>query len=168
MMQLRFISLLCLCIYILSACSTTPRALPLPTRTITETKIVQSYPELPELKPVPALNLTSFTWDYPRNMQEWVPKSTSKCLSVPDAQRDNSFWERCGEHPPLANSNIFMGLDDGEFKKFQLNWAKLRARLQQYKARIDEVNRQRAEWRSNAEAERVKLQDLQKKQKKGE
>jgi len=158
-----FLSML-VAVYLLTGCASTPKPLPVPTRTIISTKVVQEYPEFPNLKPLPPLNLAAFNWDYPRDMTKWIPQSKKKCLSVPDSKRDNAFWERCGEHPPLQNSNIFMGLNDGQFKRFQLNWAKIRARLQQYKARITEVNNQRTEWRKKAKAANEKMQALQQEQ----
>ncbi|MDQ6961588.1 MAG: hypothetical protein Q9M28_03530 [Mariprofundaceae bacterium] len=156
-----------LVIFTLSACASAPKPQPLPTRTITKTKIIQEYPEFPDIKPLPSLNLSSFSWEYPRDPGKKIPRSTEKCLSVADAERDDAFWERCGEHPPQIDSNIFMGLGDKDFKTFQLNWVKIRAQLKRYRSRIEEVNRQRQEWRRKAEVERNKRTKLQEAQSEG-
>jgi len=151
----------------LNGCVSSPTQ-SLPVRTITKTEIIQEYPEFPNMKPLPPLNLEAFSWEYPRDPTKNVPKSIERCLSVPDSERNNAFWERCGEHPPQIDSNIFMGLSDKDFRTFQLNWTKLRARLKQYRARIKEINRQRTEWRQKAEEERQKYLQLQNKQNQGE
>jgi len=121
---------------------------------VTMTEVKRSYPELPDVKPLPPLNLLPFEWDYPRDMSKVVPKSTKKCFSIPIEERKNAYWDQCGENPPLLDSNIFMGLDSQSFKTMQINMEKIKARLLQYKARIEEINKQRAEWRSKAESER--------------
>lgn len=52
-----------------------------------------------------------------------------------------------------------------DFETFLVNNEKIRARLLQYKARIDEINRQRAMWRQkNAETQQKLLSDPTEKQ----
>ncbi|MCB1936131.1 MAG: hypothetical protein KDF59_09330 [Nitrosomonas sp.] len=139
---------------------TTPSQVP-----IVKTDVVRVYPDLPDIEPLPPLTLMPFEWDYPRDTTKRVPKSTSKCLETPGQQRDESYWERCSEHPPLGNSNIFMGFSREDFETFLVNNEKIRARLLQYKARIDEINRQRAMWRQkNAETQQKLLSDPTEKQ----
>jgi len=133
---------------LISACTTTQQA------PIVKTEVIRVYPELPAIEPLSPLTLMPFEWDYPRDTTRRVPKSISKCLETPEQQRDESYWERCGENPPLTKSNIFMGLSREDFETFLVNNEKIRVRLLQYKARIDEINRQREMWRQkNTEAQ---------------
>lgn len=136
----------------LTACSVTPQT------PIVEKEVVHAYPDLPDIEPLPPLTLIPFEWDYPRDTTKRVAKSTRKCLETPTPQRDEAYWERCGENPPLPNSNIFMGLSRDDFETFLVNNEKVRARLLQYKTRIDEINRERATWRQrNSEAQKKLL-----------
>lgn len=52
---------------------------------------------------------------------------------------------------PRIDEHIFVGLDQENFERLNINLARLRATIAGYRARIDEVNRQRAEWRRQAE-----------------
>ncbi|KKL76562.1 hypothetical protein LCGC14_2043620, partial [marine sediment metagenome] len=79
------------------------------------------------------------------------------CKRVPEADRDNAFWNKCGEHPIVTKSNIFIGFDQTNWNIIIENFAKLREQLFKYQKRIEEVNRQREAWREKAEAERQRL-----------
>jgi len=119
---------------------------------VTKTDVVRVYPEMPPLKPLPPLNLQPFSWDYPRDITKKIPKSTKKCLDVPDDKRVGNYWDRCGIHPPLYDSNIYMGLTQMDYGTLQINFGKLKTRILQYEFRIKEVNKQRLEWiRKNKE-----------------
>jgi len=143
---------------LLSACAATSEP------PIVKTDVVRVYPELPDIEPLPPLTLIPFEWDYPRDKTKRIPKSTNECLKIPEQQRDNSYWDRCGENPPLSDSNIFMGLSRDDFETFLINNEKIKARLLQYKARIDEINQQREMWRKkNLEAQQKMLPDSPKK-----
>lgn len=136
----------------IAACGTTQQV------PIVKTEIIRVYPDFPAIEPLPPLTLMPFEWDYPRDTTKRVSKSTGKCLETPEQQRDEAYWERCGEYAPLTNSNIFMGLSRKDFETFIVNNEKIRARLLQYKARIDEINRQREMWRKeNAKAQQKLL-----------
>jgi hypothetical protein len=50
----------------------------------------------------------------------------------------------------LPNSNIFLGFDQANWEAFQENWERIKARDAMWRARIDEVNRQRREAREKA------------------
>lgn len=86
---------------------------------------VQAWPELPDIDH-PRFDPVPFKWDMPRD-------SAGK---------------------PLADGKIFVGLDQENFERLGLNLERLRITLSGYRARVDEVNRQRAEWRQKADEAR--------------
>lgn len=53
---------------------------------------------------------------------------------------------------PILNSNIFLGLTQDGYETYLENMAKLEARERMWRARVDEVNRQRAAEASAAPA----------------
>jgi len=108
------------------------------------------YHELPPIEAPPQPNLQPVVWDIPRDITRRVVRNTTDCLRVPESQRNDAFWRRCGSFAPQPNSNLFIGLDQQNFEALQLNLEQLEARDRMWRNRIDEVNRQRAEWRQRA------------------
>lgn len=107
-------------------------------------------PNLPDIVPVPKPNLIPWKHDVPRDMSKMVVANTAACKRVPKAQQNASFWNRCGIHPPLENSNIYVGFDQTNWGIVVENFAKLRETLYLYKLRINEVNTQRRKWRGES------------------
>ena len=116
-----------------------------------------SYPEFPNVQPVSPVNLIPWQADIPRDMTKTVVKNVTSCVKVPEDERDNAFWNRCGEHPIITNSNIYMGFDLLNWNIIIENFAKLREQIFKYQKRVEEVNRQREAWRIKAEAERLRV-----------
>lgn len=116
-----------------------------------------SYPEFPNVQPVFPVNLIPWQADVPRDLTKTVVKNVTLCKKVSEEDRDDAFWNRCGEHPIVTNSNIFIGFDQINWNIIIENFAKLREQLFKYQKRIEEVNRQREAWRVKAEAERQRM-----------
>jgi len=135
-----FIAILLALAFLFSSCASKATV-------VTKTKLDVVYPELPEIKPLPDMSLIPFRWDYPRDMSRLAPKSSKKCLETPDVERNGVYWETCGENPPMLNSNIFIGFDQDNFRKFEIYMKKIKARLIQYKERLRIINKQREKWR---------------------
>lgn len=123
----------------LGACQTTDQ----PLRIINQT----SYPNQADIVLPPGLELEAITFDIPRDLSQQIIKNTPECLAVEAASRTRTFWEQCGQYKALENTNIYVGLDRANFEKLRNNLRKLQVRDQQYQARIEEVNRQRRDWR---------------------
>jgi hypothetical protein len=118
-----------------------------PTVTV-DHKITNVYPNLPDLEPVKKQPLDSWNVDVARDMS--VPlkvKNTTECLSVKKEKQDDEFWAKCGEHPPLEKSNIYLGFDQDNWNKVVGNFAKLKTMISEYESRMEMINKQRAEWR---------------------
>jgi len=115
-----------------------------------------SYPEFPNVEPLLPLNVIPWQADVPRDMTKTVVKNLTACKKVPEEDQDDAFWNRCGEHPIVTNSNIFIGFDQLNWNIIIENFAKLREQLFKYQNRIEEVNRQRGAWRVKAEEERLR------------
>ncbi len=116
-----------------------------------------SYPEFPNVQPVFPVNLIPWQADVPRDMTKTVVKNLTSCKKVPENEQDDAFWNRCGEHPIVTNSNIFIGFDQTNWNIIIENFAKLREQLFKYQKRVEEVNRQREAWRVKAEVERQRM-----------
>ncbi len=118
-----------------------------------------SYPEFPNVEPLLPLNVIPWQADVPRDMTKTVVQNLTTCKKVPEEEQDDAFWNRCGEHPIVTNSNIFIGFDQTNWNIIIENFAKLREQLFKYQKRIEEVNRQRESWRVKAEEERLRLSE---------
>ena len=138
---------------LLPGCSSTRLTNPEPVTTV---RVVQttSYPELPDI-PLP-IEPVLLPWEYavPRDLSRMEPKSTADCERVPDKERDDAYWTRCGEHPVVRDSNVLFGFDQRNWNILLSNFSKLREYIFQLKARIDLANQSRSEWRQRAEDER--------------
>lgn len=136
-------------------------SLPKPTSTI---RVINTnvYPEMPDIEPVDDPNLAPFQADVPRDLSVLSVKNLTACrvdtiedpdrpwVILPTEEQSSNWWSRCGEHPVVPDSNIFLGFDQDNWYIIVENFAKLKEALHRYKARIDEINRQRAEWRRKA------------------
>lgn len=131
-----------------AGCASTPKP-----ETVVERVAVPTYPNLPNLEPPKGFEAEKFKLDVPRDMSAApVVKPTAECKAVTAAKRDDAFWKRCGEQPPLANSNIFIGFDEFNYHLFEDFLATRAKKDAAWQARIDEVNRQREEWRKKNDA----------------
>lgn len=130
------------------------------------------YPELPDIEPVEAVNLIPWVADVPRDTSVLSVVSTVACRSVgthedpdhpgvilPDESQSDSWWTRCGEHPILPNSNVYIGFDQQNWNIIQEDFAKLRETIFRYQKRLEEVNNQRQRWREKAEKERTRVNE---------
>lgn len=147
-----------------------------------------SYPQFPNIEPLPPVAILPWTHDLPRDTTIVSVKNLTDCRRVkvgrdeatgktkykklelfspedkpyvilPVEEQTTSWWRKCGENPILPNSNIFVGFSQIEWNIVIENFAKLRERIWQYRQRMIEVNRQRQEWRDKAEQERLRLTD---------
>ena len=130
-----------------------------------------SYPEFPNIEPLPPVDVLPWKHDVPRDMTVFSVKNTTVCRKVetytpedkpyvvlPKEQQTEEWWSKCGEHPPLPDSNIFIGFSQDQWNILIENFAKLRERVWQYKQRIDQVNKQRDDWRKKADEERMRIE----------
>ncbi len=114
-----------------------------------------SYPDLPDLPPVDPLNLNNPQYDLPRDLAaEPVVKNLSTCINVPEDERNRAFWSRCGESPVISDTNIYRGFDYDNWIMYLENMNRIREYIKQYQDRIDQVNKQRQQWRELNEAEK--------------
>jgi hypothetical protein len=131
-----------------------------------------SYPEFPDITPLPELNILAYKPDLPRDLNELSVISSTKCrnkkiktkpredkpyIIVPVETQSSEWWRRCGENPIFPESNIYIGFDQIQWNIIINNATKLKERIGQYKQRIAEINSQRREWREKAAAERTRL-----------
>ncbi|MGD8589763.1 MAG: hypothetical protein PVG22_13130 [Chromatiales bacterium] len=132
-----------------------------------QTVIVEKtvYPELPPISHPPALQLTACEWQKPVRMDELVLVNGKtyrgkKCSEYTDDERRaiTGFETNCMEHPLDTQSNIVFGFDEDGWNCFRVNMTAIRTLLEQYKFRLDMVNKQRAEWIEKNTAEKEKKQ----------
>ena len=131
-----------------------------------------SYPEFPNIEPLPPVAVLPWEHDLPRDTTIVSVKNITACRKVetyspedkphvvlPKEEQSIGWWKKCGENPISPDSNIFIGFTQTEWNIVLENFAKLRERIWQYRQRIIEVNRQRQEWRDKVEQERIRLSD---------
>ena len=159
--------------FLLAACETnTAREF----RPQTTVRVINSmtYPEFPNVEPLPPINVLPWRHDMPRDVNIVSVKNITACRKVetfspedaphvvlPVEEQPVSWWKKCGENPIFPDSNIFIGFSQVDWNIILENFAKLRERNWQYKQRIIEINRQREAWREKAEAERIRIENLQ-------
>ncbi len=137
----------------LAGCNAMRVSVPEPVTTV---RVIQttSYPELPDIQlPVEPVLLP---WEYevPRDLSRLQPKNTPDCERVPDKERDDAYWARCGERPVIRDTNVLFGFDQRNWNIMLSNFSKLREYIIQLKARVDLANESRREWRQRAQDER--------------
>lgn len=132
---------------------------------VTTVRVVQttSYPELPDIQMPIEPELLPWEYEVPRDMSRIEAKKTAECEHVPDKERDKAFWDRCGEHPVIRDTNILFGLDQRNWNILLTDLAKLREYIVQLKSRIDLANESRQEWRRKAEEERRRIEEERRK-----
>lgn len=139
-------------IFLLTGCVTDGAFEPKTTVTLVNTEI---FPEFPDIAPLQPLDLIPWAADVPRDPSKVTVKNITKCIKVEENKRDKSFWNRCGENPIVEGSNIYLGMDQVNWNVMVENFAKLKERLQQYEARMKEINKQREKWRIQADERRA-------------
>lgn len=121
-------------------------------------QVKTNYPELPDMDIPPNVNLLPWKHDLPRDTtKEMIVKKLTTCLKVPKADRVKSnteFWARCGEFPVIIDTQLFIGFDQENWSIILENFTRLKLRNYQLRQRLNEVNRQRDEWRKKAEEQR--------------
>lgn len=125
----------------LAGCATVPQ------NSTPATTVIVKYPELPPIPIPPMPTLKPFKFDIPRDMSRWEVKNTTKCKSVPEEQRDEKFWTECGIHPPIPNTNIFLGFDRENYENLIHDLIVLKEHILTLEKLLQEVNKQREEWR---------------------
>ena len=162
-MKLNNILPIALVSFILVGCGATkPTA---PVRVITAT----SYPELPNIEPLPPVALIPWKHDMPRDLNASSVKNITKCRKVetkinehkpyvvePVEKQPDKWWAECGENPIVPKSNIHIGFDIENWNIILEDFYKLKERTWQYEQRLTEINKQRQKWRDDADAERAK------------
>ncbi len=137
----------------LMGCNSMRLSVPEPVSTV---RVIQTttYPELPDIQLPAEPVLLPWEYEVPRDLSRIVAKSTPDCEKVPDKERDDAYWARCGERPVIRDSNVLFGFDQRNWNIMLSNFSKLREYIFQLRARIDLANDSRHEWRQRAEAER--------------
>jgi hypothetical protein len=126
---------------------------PEPTSSVRVVQTV-SYPELPDIPLPPEPQLLPWEYEVPRDLSRKVPRNAPECLRVADKDRDDAYWDQCGENPVIRDSNVLFGLDQRNWNVMLSNFSKLREYITQLKARVELGNEARREWRRRAEEER--------------
>jgi hypothetical protein len=111
-----------------------------------------SYPNLPDIILPPNADLESVMFNVPGDLSQQLIKNTDECQSVPASQRNRVFWVRCGDYRDASGNQIYVTLDKPNFERLRANLSKLRVRDQQFQYRVDEVNKQRQDWRNQNNA----------------
>jgi len=158
---------------VLSACIHTPSSNDFTPKTTVRVITSISYPEFPNIEPLPNVNLVPWTHDMPRDTTVVSVKNLTTCRKIetytpenkphvvlPKEEQTTSWWKKCGEYPIMPNSNVFIGFSQDQWNIILEDFSKLRERNWQYKQRIIEINRQRESWRERADQERAKANGL--------
>lgn len=105
------------------------------------------YPSLPRIPYPSSIALIPFEWSWPR-IEDLDVINSKKCKSVDKAKHNTKFWKECGIPKVDLNSNIYIGMDEGNYKIFIQNWDRLLSREKQWRSIVNEINRQRKEFRN--------------------
>jgi hypothetical protein len=119
---------------------------------------VTYYPEMPDLPLCSASSLRVPEAEYPRKMNaEPFVRNLTTCKSTDPKERSTAAWmERCLEKPIDTESNIFIGFNQQNWTELNFNLAQINENYKACQARIEEVNKQRAEWREKNQSSRDK------------
>ena len=141
---------------LLPACGSLPR-LTQP-ETITTVRVINttSYPELPDIQMPLEPTLTAWQYEVPRDLSRLEATDSERCQRVADKDRDDAYWDRCGIHPVIPDTNVLYGFDQRNWNIMLSNFGKLREYIVELKARIELANETRREWRRKADEERNK------------
>lgn len=83
-----------------------------------------SYPELPDIQMPMEPTLTAWQYEGPRDHSRLEAKDSEACQRVPDKDRDDMYWHRCGINPVIPESNVLYGFDPRARPAF---WAGMRS-----------------------------------------
>jgi hypothetical protein len=108
--------------------------------------LLQVDSQLPDVPAVDPVVLEKVVFDFPRDTARKMIKNTPACNARED-KTSSDFVMTCTYYPILRKSNLFIGVDQPNFKKLNRNLDALIAQNEKLQARIAEVNRQRAEAR---------------------
>ena len=141
---------------LLAGCASTPEPVDRTPKTTVRVINTTAYPEFPNLPVPPQVRLLPFEVDFPRDVNELTVKNITSCVNVPETERDDRFWARCGENPIQSNSNIFIGLTQDNWNNVNSNFEILRENNAVLRGLLGQANRQRSEWRRLAAEERAR------------
>jgi len=105
----------------------------------------------------PPVRLVPFQADMPRDLTQLTVKNVTNCVSIPEEERDERFWARCGEHPIVPNSNIYIGFSQQNWNNIQTNLITLQENDFVLRGLLEEANRLREEFRQKAQEERDRI-----------
>lgn len=114
--------------------------------------LIQVDSQIPDVPPVDPVVLEKVVFDFPRDTARKMIKNTPACNARTD-QTTSDFIMQCTYYPILRKSNLFIGVDQPNFKKLNRNLDALIAQNEKLQSRIAEVNRQRAEDRGEIEVD---------------
>ncbi len=157
MRHAELVASLVLVAFALAGCASSSLSVPEPATTVRVVQVT-SYPELPDIELPLEPELLPWEYEVPRDLSRTEPKNTPDCLRVPDKERDNAYWARCGENPVIRDTNVLFGFDQRNWNIMLSDFSKLREYIVQLKARIELANASRREWRRKAEEERRKVE----------
>lgn len=140
---------------VLAGCASSSLSVPEPVTTVRVVQVT-SYPELPDIQLPLEPDLLPWEYEVPRDLSRTEPKNSAECQRVPDKDRDNGYWAKCGENPVIRDTNVLFGFDQRNWNIMLSDFSKLREYIVQLRARIDLANESRREWRRKAEEERRK------------
>lgn len=104
--------------------------------------------DLPNIDIPPPPTLLAWEFNLPRDTsQDMIVDDRSECQNVPENERDEEFWENCGEYPVIGSTNILLGLTRDNLETLQINLARLKENNQSLRELLKLVNEQREELR---------------------
>lgn len=132
---------------------------PKPFQPVSKVEVVTStvYPEFPPLQTPNELKLLPVKMDMPRDLSTLVIKDNEDCKNVPEEERDQLFWKKCGENPIIQNSNVYIGFDLRNYNNLLINLNRLKERILVLTGIIEQANEQRLNWIEKAKAERERV-----------
>lgn len=143
-----------LLLLLLAGCASDPEPVNrIPQTTVTVVNTT-AYPEFPDITIPPDVKLLPFQVDFPRKMNELTIKNVTNCVNIPEEERDERFWARCGENPIDTNSNIFIGFDQPNWNNVNSNFEILKENNAVLRRLLEQGNIQRQNWRRLAKEER--------------
>lgn len=145
---------------VIGACSSFPR-IPLPTRDVPVPVVLEVYPELPPMQ-ASDLELSPTIFDIPRiTAMEKVVRNDPDCQSVPEEERNDIFWDECGEYRQDKYSNLFVGFDRENYENYVLNLARIAEFKKSIESLIEAENARRAEWSRLNEESKLNIETLE-------
>lgn len=144
-----------LVVFLLPGCQTTTTTMtPSPSVQIIEKPV---FPVLNEYKIPEEPELIPFVVDMPRDTTKRTVKNVTECVSVKEEKRNEEFWKKCGEHPIITDSNIYVGFDLENWNNLQSNFFRLREYINTLKSIIKEINFRISEIKQSEKEETEKF-----------